>query len=96
MCQGYKQPDHIDPKFLDPKFALEEVEDELDSAKQITSLKKLLETSRNRSGYADNLVVYQETDFYDFLECQDPYQYLSTYHKVSSISLSKTFLYSSE
>jgi AdoMet-dependent rRNA methyltransferase SPB1 len=25
VCQGYKAPDFIDPKLLDPKFALEDV-----------------------------------------------------------------------
>lgn len=27
VCQGFKAPDNIDPRLLDPKFALEEVED---------------------------------------------------------------------
>jgi AdoMet-dependent rRNA methyltransferase SPB1 len=28
VCQGYKAPDVIDPKFLDPKFALADCDDE--------------------------------------------------------------------
>jgi len=28
VCQGYKAPDVIDPKFLDPKFALAEFENQ--------------------------------------------------------------------
>jgi AdoMet-dependent rRNA methyltransferase SPB1 len=28
VCQGFKAPDTIDPKFLDPKYAFEEVEEE--------------------------------------------------------------------
>ena len=84
VCQGFKAPDTIDPKFLDPKFAFEEVEEEMDSANQISSLKKLLETKRNRSGYGDRTgLLYQETDLMEFLECADPYQFLSTYNKVS-------------
>ncbi len=31
VCQGFKAPDTIDPKFLDPKFAFEEIEDEMDT-----------------------------------------------------------------
>ena len=43
VCQGYKAPDSIDPRLLDPKFALEDV-DQVDegTGEKITSLKKLL------------------------------------------------------
>jgi AdoMet-dependent rRNA methyltransferase SPB1 len=85
VCQGFKAPDTIDPKFLDPKFAFEEIEDEQDTAKQITSLKKLLETKRNRSGYGDKTTLYQETELIEFMECADPYLFLSTYNKVCAL-----------
>jgi hypothetical protein len=72
VCQGYKAPDQIDPKFLDPRFALEEVENENDASKQITSLKKLLDKKVNRSGYAEASTAmgthYNETDLFEFLE----------------------------
>ncbi len=60
---------------MDPKYAFEEIEEEMDSANQISSLKKLLEKKRNRSGYGDGagVMLYQETDLMDFLECADPY-----------------------
>ena len=92
VCQGFKAPDTIDPKFLDPKFAFEEVEEEMDSANQISSLKKLLETKRNRSGYGERTgLLYQETDLMEFLECSDPYQFLSTYNKVSWLTKGANF-----
>ena len=56
VCTGYKAPDQIDPKLLDPKYAFEEVDDVDDASKQITSLKKLLEFKVNRSGYKENLI----------------------------------------
>jgi len=31
VCQGYKAPDTIDPKLLDPKYAFEEVENDMES-----------------------------------------------------------------
>jgi hypothetical protein len=74
---------------LDPKFAFEEIEDEQDTQKQISSLKKLLETKRNRSGYGDRTgQLYQETDLIDFLQCEDPYLFLSTYNKVCLFPIS--------
>ena len=78
---------------MDPKYAFEEIEEEVDSANQISSLKKLLTTKRNRSGYGDRTgSLYQETDLIEFLESQDPYPFLSTYNKVSSSSLLTIFL----
>ena len=42
VCSGYKAPDIIDPRLLDPKFALETVEEEVkDDGSKVTSLKKL-------------------------------------------------------
>lgn len=95
VCLGYKAPDYIDPKFLDPKFAFEDIEGVKgsgeageDSTQKITSLKKLLDKKRvNRNGYDDEAVarnmLYVEADFMDFLESQDPYEYLTKFYKVS-------------
>jgi hypothetical protein len=67
----------------------------MDSANQITSLKKLLETKRNRSGYGERTgLLYQETDLMDFLECADPYQFLSTYNKVTFLIMLTCVVYS--
>jgi AdoMet-dependent rRNA methyltransferase SPB1 len=85
VCQGYKAPDYIDPKFLDPKHVFEEVEEEEDSTKTISSLKKLLDTKKNRSGYGEKEVLYSETDFFSFLEAVDPYLFLSTYNAVRTL-----------
>ena len=54
ICQGYKAPDVIDPRLLDPKFALEQVDEVEESAEKITSLKKLLTVKKHRSGFADD------------------------------------------
>jgi len=58
VCQGYKAPDVIDPKLLDPKYALETVEEDQSkpgAMDKVTSLKKLLSTKVNRSGYDDGI-----------------------------------------
>ena len=83
VCTGYKAPDYIDPKLLDPRFALEEVEEDkgATSTDRITSLKKLLTTKRNRSGYADDAQLYAEGDFIEFLKSADPHEYLSGFNK---------------
>jgi hypothetical protein len=50
---------------------------------KISSLKKLLETKKNRKGYnpEKGQALYMETDFSEFLDCADPYEFLSTYNK---------------
>lgn len=78
VCMGYKAPDYIDPKFLDPKYAFEDVDqakggldgNEADPASQINSLKALMKNKRpNRSGYdTTSALVHQVCDFSDFLE----------------------------
>lgn len=70
VCQGYKAPDVIDPRLLDPKFALEEVDEDpqANNSEKVTSLKKLLTEKKNRSGYADGVLqLFNECDLMDFL-----------------------------
>ena len=83
VCQGFKAPDIIDPKLLDPKYALEQVEDENpESNDKVTSLKKLLKYKKNRSGYeTETNILYTETDLSEFLLSADPHEYLSSFNK---------------
>lgn len=85
VCQGYKAPDSIDPKLLDPKFALEEVEDDPNqgaSAEKITSLKRLLTQKVNRSGYEDGKsILFAECDLMEFLQASAPHEYLSGFNR---------------
>ena len=95
VCLGYKAPEYIDPKFLDPQYAFEDIDGVKGSGQQgednsnkITSLKKLLDKRRvNRGGYDDEAtarnVLYVEADFIDFLESQDPFEYLTKFYAVS-------------
>lgn len=86
VCQGYKAPDSIDPRLLDPKYALEEVDADpslAPSGEKVTSLKKLLMVKRNRAGY-DNVthgMLFHQCDLLEFLEAADPHEFLSTHNK---------------
>lgn len=83
VCQGYKAPDVIDPRLLDPKFALEEVEGEDEgTGEKITSLKKLLTTKRNRSGYDDNAGqgLFTTCDLSEFILSQEPHEFLTNFN----------------
>lgn len=70
VCLGYKAPDYIDPKMLDPKSVFEEIEEEEETSKKITSIKKLMDTKkRDRGGYGNRTILYEEADFSDFMTC---------------------------
>jgi len=102
VCMGYKAPEYIDPKFLDPKYAFEDIDgakggldgNSIEQTTKVSSLKKLLATKRaNRSGYADDKValLYEKTDFIDFLESADPFEFLSKFQAVSLACLIDLF-----
>ena len=83
VCSGYKAPDIIDPKLLDPKYALETVEEEReDEGQKITSLKKLLTVKKkHRDGYKDGIhQLYSECELMEFIHSQDPHEYLSGFN----------------
>ena len=84
VCTGYKAPDVIDPKLLDPKYALEQVEDDPTDRnnQKVTSLKKLLNQKVNRGGYADGVnQLFTECDLVDFLTASEPHEYLSSFNR---------------
>jgi AdoMet-dependent rRNA methyltransferase SPB1 len=83
VCQGYKAPSYIDNKLLDPKYALKQLEDEEDmKMNTIKSIKAMFEQKRNRSGYSNKL--YNERSFKEFVECSNPYQFLTEVNKIKA------------
>ena len=82
ICQGYKNPSYIDPKLLDPKYALKQIDDE-DAMKNnaINSIKAIFERKKNRSGYnTDTLFIVKS--FKDFIECPNPFKFLFETNKI--------------
>ena len=82
ICQGYKNPSYIDPKLLDPKYALKQIDDE-DAMKNnaINSIKAIFERKKNRSGYNTDTLFIVKT-FKDFIECSNPFKFLFETHKI--------------
>ena len=82
ICQGYKNPSYIDPKLLDPKYALKQIDDE-DTLKNntINSLKAMFSKKKNRAGYnTDTLFVVKS--FKDYIECSNPFKFLFETNKI--------------
>ena len=83
VCSGFKNPSFIDNKLFDPKFALKQIESESEiKSNSIKSIKSIFDRKRNRGGYnSDKLFIVKK--FKDFVECNNPYEYLSQVNKVS-------------
>ena len=82
ICQGYKNPSYIDPKLLDPKYALKQIDEE-DTMKNntINSIKAMFDRKKNRSGYnTDTLFIVKS--FKDFIECSNPFKFLFETNKI--------------
>ena len=86
VCQGYKAPPSIDPKFFDPRFVFKDVEDPKSSSKT-SSVKELLEghlqRDRSRSGYEDDATtLYKERTLSDFITSTDPIAFLGDTNRI--------------
>lgn len=85
VCMGYKAPQYIDSKLLDPKYALTQLEDEEDmKMNSIKSIKAMFEKTKHRSGYSGKL--YNEKSFKEFIESQNPYQFLVEANKIKLLT----------
>ncbi|KAG5518995.1 hypothetical protein PMAC_002526 [Pneumocystis sp. 'macacae'] len=83
ICQEYKAPDKIDPKFFDPKFVFEDLPDSSQDHKSrvFNPSKK----RRQRDGYEDgNYIQHKTISVEDFLMSNNPIEILSI---ASAISL---------
>jgi len=85
VCTGYRAPQYIDSKLLDPKYALKQLEDEEDmKMNSIKSIKSMFEKTKHRGGYSGKL--YNEKSFKDFIESQNPYQFLVDANKIKPMT----------
>ena len=82
ICQGYKNPSYIDPKLLDPKYALQQIDDEETMKNNtINSIKAMFERKKNRSGYNTD-TLYIVKSFKDYIECSNPFKFLFETNKI--------------
>ena len=82
VCRGYKAPQKLDPKFLDPRAVFEELPDQAPNAEaKIFHPEK---RKRYREGYdEDEYTFYREISAMAFVETQDPIQVLSATSRIT-------------
>ena len=82
VCSEYKAPKHIDPKLLDPKFALKQLEEEDEmKSNAVKSIKAMFDQKKQRGGYNYN-TLFLKRSFKEFIECSNPYQFLFETNKI--------------
>jgi AdoMet-dependent rRNA methyltransferase SPB1 len=82
VCRGFKAPQKLDPKFLDPRSVFEELPDPtLDAEAKVFHPEK---RKRQREGYEDgDYTFYKEVSAITFIESQDPIQLLSSTSRIT-------------
>src|SRR5271167_1570804 len=82
VCRGFKAPQKLDPKFLDPRSVFEELPDPTPNAEaKVFHPEK---RKRQREGYEDgDYTFYKEATATEFIESQDPIQLLSTTSRIT-------------
>ena len=87
VCRGYQAPSSIDPKLLNPKYVFMETND-LGDKEVIKSLRQLAPSKihRSRGGYDESLgpLLTRNATLPEFLDCQNPYQFLADHGKLTS------------
>ena len=84
VCQGYKAPKRVDPKFLDPRSVFAELSDPTpnNEAKVFNPEVK----KRKRDGYEDgNMTQFREVPASEFIQTTDPIAILGGLNKLSFV-----------
>ena len=84
VCQGFKAPDKVDPKFFDIKFVFSDVENQQTEAnKKVVDLFRGDMNQRHRGGYADgDYTLYHKLKISDFINKENCIELLANSNEV--------------
>ncbi|CAD5117659.1 DgyrCDS6411 [Dimorphilus gyrociliatus] len=81
VCQGFKAPDKIDPKFTDPKYVFQEVALLAKDSKKALQLMTSEKRKRSREGYADgDYTLHHSLSVNEFFEKENFLELLAGCH----------------
>lgn len=69
VCQGYKAPDKIDPKFLDPKYVFEELD--IEPTNKVDLLKEPKKNKKEKAEGYDSIDMRKKFGTTEFLEAEN-------------------------
>lgn len=83
VCEGFKAPDKIDPKFTDPKHVFQEIALVTKDSKKTIQLMTSEKRKRSRDGYADgDYTLHHKLSVDEFFEKENFLEMLATCHEL--------------
>lgn len=81
VCRGYKAPSIIDPRFLDPRSAFEDIApSQVEGKVNLAHPEKI---TRQRSGYEDGVtILYRALPIQKYIDDREPNTILATYNEL--------------
>lgn len=83
VCRGFKAPNHIDPRLLDPKHVFEDISALQNCNTTKTDLLNPDKKTRHREGYEEGAtVLFKSIAIEEFVKSQEPNNILATYNRI--------------
>ncbi|CAM6031458.1 unnamed protein product [Sphagnum compactum] len=83
ICQSYLAPQKLDPRFLDPKYVFQDIQDGDGSIAQKSLNIFKSQKVRSRGGYEDDVtILFKTASLTDFLSTGDPVSFLGSFNKI--------------
>ena len=81
VCSKYTAPKSIDSKLLDPRYVFMESEDII-AKHNITTIKQIIPGKKVPIDHTKGLSQFRKANLAEFIECNNPYQFLADHNQI--------------